>query len=185
MSPIPACCPAPSAHEEEREGCRLEAAQRRLLGLSPEELDALVRRWLSARGLRAVCRWNPREIPATYGAVLDGGGFALPVHVRVFLRRNRLQPHHIESFQGHLHRAGAAAGILVSTGEPAPRALFATRGSGAPQLRLLAGADWLLDLARCGVRVPGALACGCTEFKKSRKGAACPGGPGKGARALL
>lgn len=181
MSRIPACHPALLTDGT----CRLEAAQRRLLRLTTEELDALVRRWLAARGLRAVCRWNPRETPPTYGAVLDGGGFALPVYVRVYLRRNRLQPHHLESFQGHLHRAGAAAGILVSTGEPAPRALFATRGPGAPQLRLLAGADWLVELARCGVRVPGAPGCGGTEPDEYPQGATCSEGRGKGAGALL
>jgi hypothetical protein len=71
----------------------------------------------------------------------------LTVGCRVYQRRNQLQAFDVESFRGALVRQGLSGGVLVSTGDFSREAYRAAADGGTPRIRLIAGAEWMADLA--------------------------------------
>ena len=128
---------------------RLLAALSRL---SPDQLDALVGRWLRARSLHDVRLFERRGRISTYEARL--GPLETSVHVRVCLRLHALGVHPVEAFLGHLVRTGSSLGLLVTTGECKWAATLAARFSRVPSLRLYSGEDWARELAALGLLGP-------------------------------
>lgn len=124
------------------------------LGTLPEaELDHLARLWLTALGCRAIGRELRPEPLLAYTAALGEPPLAVPVQARLYRRRQRLLPHHVEAFVGHLGRTGHAVGLLATTGPVSEGARRAAEAGGLPRVRLLSGEEWLHDLAfhRIGV----------------------------------
>jgi hypothetical protein len=131
-----------------------EPALTQLRELPLVELDALVLRWLSASGCHSVRRVEGRPGCATYQGLLGRHPFTVPLLVRVFQRRNRLQEHHVDALAGMLLRRGVPGGLLITTGSSSRPARRAGASCRVPHVSLLEGPEWAADLARCraGVR---------------------------------
>ena len=121
--------------------------------LPPARLDRLAEIWFSRLRLHDPLLIERQPSHSTYEAQLRFGVVRLPVRIRIYQRRNRLQSHHVEAFLGHLVRSGSAAGILVTTGEVASQAQRTAAGITAPQLEIVSGREWARDLisGRLGV----------------------------------
>ncbi|HTE20975.1 MAG TPA: restriction endonuclease [Armatimonadota bacterium] len=131
-----------------------EPALSQLRTLSRPDLDRLVQAWLTELGLHGSRVLDRRPGVATYRAFLGCHPLCVPVQVRLYRRRNRLQVHHVEAFVGHLARQNAAIGLLVSTSGCSNDARLAAQSYETPQLRLLSGEQWAAELAflRVGLR---------------------------------
>jgi len=131
-----------------------EPALTQLRELSPDRLDERVIRWLRSLGLRPGRGPHRNVRCTTYEASLTQAPFQLPVHVRVYQRKNRLQAHHVEAFLGSLVRQGVTAGVLVTTGDFSRDAHRVAAQTQVPRVQLLGGPEWLADQAakRLGVR---------------------------------
>jgi hypothetical protein len=129
-----------------------ELARSQLHRLSSKQLDQLARRWLAALGFRAVGREVREDAFLAYCALIGETPLSLPVQARIYRRRHRLQPRHVDEFSGYLARTGHVAGIAVTTGAVAQDAARAAAQS-FPPVRLLSGEGWLKELAgrRTGV----------------------------------
>lgn len=126
----------------------LQPALAELRQLSPRQLDRVVRAWVSRLGLTGVRPCEPRERAVTYHGVLRSFPVPVPVRVRVYPRRSRLQAHHVDAFAGHLLRAGVSTGILVTTSDFSAAARQVAQAYPSIRLRLYSGEAWATDLAR-------------------------------------
>lgn len=125
-----------------------EPALSQLRDLPPRELDQLVRSWLRGIDLDSLRRCEPTAGATTYHTLARSLPVLLGIRVRVHQRRSKLHVHHVESFAGHLVRAGVPAGILVTTGDCTSAARIAADSYRTPRVRLLSGEQWMAELAR-------------------------------------
>lgn len=148
-SPIPLSPPAPAASL-----LPWEPTLTQLRALPPAALDALVTHWLTRIGLTDVRVRQHEARATTYQAILGHPPLALPLHVRVYQRQNRLQAHHVDAFRGYLQRTGIPGGLLIATGGCSRAALLVAGTSQGPQVCLLSGEQWaaLLAAERTGLR---------------------------------
>ena len=127
--------------------CAWEPALTQLRALPRPDLDRLVLRWLRALGLHAPRVMARESGPACYRAFLGDHPLCVPVEVRLYQRKSRLQVHHIESFVGSLHGQKVGIGLLISTGGFTPDARVAAQSCRTPILRLSSGEEWAAELA--------------------------------------
>lgn len=125
-----------------------DATLTQLRHLPRPALDSLVRTWLLRRGAHAVRPTDTRATARTYQALLPSISSALPVHVRVHQRANRLQAHHVDAFAGHLMRHGVSTGLLITTSGCTRDALAAAQTLTVPRIRLVSGPEWAAELAK-------------------------------------
>jgi restriction endonuclease len=142
--------PLPSPKRSSFDG--LDHAVADLRALSRPDLDALVTAWLTQLGASSVRACDHRGVP-TYQALLGNRPATTAIRVRVYQRRNRLQPHHVEAFIGHLVRHHVSSGILVTTGDFSWEAALIGRAIRNPQIRLRSGHEWAAELVERGVGV--------------------------------
>jgi len=139
--------PAPSPLHASSPLPTWEPALSQLRNTAPADLDLLVSAWLTDLDLQTVRLIDRRAQVSTYQARLGTFPASLPVHIRVFQRRNRLQLHHVEAFLGSLARQNAVAGVLVTTGHASQAARHLALEITQPRLRLLTGPEWAKELA--------------------------------------
>lgn len=111
------------------------------------ELHPVLRQWLERAALQAVRVLETHPGHVTYAARLGTGPVSLPLHVRLYRRRNRLQLHHLEAFVGHLMRHGIPAGVLITTGECTRDVRKGCRSPLLPHVRVLDGSEFATELA--------------------------------------
>jgi restriction endonuclease Mrr len=148
-STLPPVASQPSSPGERR--TIPQPALDQLRTLSVVELDTLILSWLRRLRLAPARRSESRAGATTYHALFEHSLFPLPVRVRIHQRKNRLQPHHVEAFAGHLVRCGVSTGVLVTTGECSRGATQVASAYITPRVRLLGGGEWLQLLRPHGV----------------------------------
>ena len=151
-----------------------EPALSQLRTLSPSDLNAHVARWLRARGFRTICATSRSACCSNYTAVFGQAPFDLTVGFRVYQRRNRLQAHQIEAYLGSLVREGLSTGVLITTGEFSREAYRLAAQIPSPRIRLIAGPEWMADLAQRKVGIKRcSLASWLLSQTRSSSSAAC------------
>ena len=130
-----------------------ELALAQLRTLAPADLDRHIDKWLRSHQLSAIRLIERNARASTYAATFGQAPFDLPVACRVYQRRNRLQAYDVESFRGTLLRQGIVAGVLITSGDFSRQAYRAAAEGTLPTIRLIAGPEWLADLAKRRVSV--------------------------------
>ena len=122
-----------------------EQALRQLRCLPPAQAASLLVPFLRRSGLQSPRLCWSRGTTLTLHAHVGSKLARVAVLIRVHLRRSRLQELHVDAFRSQLARSGAGLGIVVNGGAFAPGALRTVFASG-PQLRFIAGPEWLPQL---------------------------------------
>jgi len=149
--PAPSPCPSPNGP------LHWEPAVSQLRDLNADELHAVVVPWLSALDLAPVRLCTREARCTTYQVLLGERSFCLPLHVRIYQRKNRLQAHHVEAFIGYLVHSGIPAGVLITTGDCSREARQLASELTSPRIRILSGNEWAAELAaqKVGLRQRG------------------------------